>query len=184
MPTIAPPIRPRAFRLEEGPVTLQWLPGEPFASHFCNVFHVFAPVLEQGFIQVYRDALAAISNEPLRAATRGLIGQEAMHARAHGLVVDAMREQGIETAPFQADCQLVWEVLAGGEARWPLSEAGWLKWRLAVGAAGEHMTGVIGEWILEQGDDLAERGADPGMLDLLRWHGAGKSSTARWPSMC
>ena len=47
----------------------------------------------------------------------------------------------------------------------------WLELRVAVIAAIEHLTCVLGTWVLRQ-RSLDEAGADPTMLDLLRWHGA------------
>lgn len=44
--------------------------------------------------------------------------------------------------------------------------------RLAVVAAIEHFTCVLGSWIIEDSAELDRLGADPTMLDLLRWHGA------------
>lgn len=38
-------------------------------------------------------------------------------------------------------------------------------------AAIEHYTAFLGDWVLNA-DALDRRGADPTMLDLLRWHGA------------
>jgi hypothetical protein len=37
----------------------------------------------------------------------------------------------------------------------------------------EHYTAVLGQWILDA-HQLDEAGADPAMMDLLRWHGAGE----------
>jgi predicted metal-dependent hydrolase len=47
----------------------------------------------------------------------------------------------------------------------------WLRIRLAVIAAIEHYTAVLGDWILNARAFERAR-ADPAMLDLLRWHGA------------
>lgn len=43
--------------------------------------------------------------------------------------------------------------------------------RVAIIAAIEHYTAFLGDWVLNAGE-LDRRGADPTMLDLLRWHGA------------
>ncbi len=42
---------------------------------------------------------------------------------------------------------------------------------MALIAAIEHYTAFLGNWVLNAGE-LDRRGADPTMLDLLRWHGA------------
>lgn len=43
--------------------------------------------------------------------------------------------------------------------------------RVAIIAAIEHYTAFLGDWVLNA-EELDRRGADPTMLDLLRWHGA------------
>jgi uncharacterized protein len=43
--------------------------------------------------------------------------------------------------------------------------------RIAIIAGIEHYTAVLGQWILDAAT-LDAAGADPTMLDLLRWHGA------------
>jgi predicted metal-dependent hydrolase len=43
--------------------------------------------------------------------------------------------------------------------------------RVAIIAAIEHYTAFLGDWILNS-EALDREGADPTMLDLLRWHGA------------
>jgi predicted metal-dependent hydrolase len=57
-----------------------------------------------------------------------------------------------------------------GAFRW-VPRKRWLLERVAVIAAIEHFTAVLGAWILDS-PALDEAGADPTMLDLLRWHGA------------
>ena len=47
----------------------------------------------------------------------------------------------------------------------------WLHRRLADVAAIEHFTAVLGQWVI-QNRGLEYAGADPAMLDVLRWHGA------------
>jgi predicted metal-dependent hydrolase len=47
----------------------------------------------------------------------------------------------------------------------------WLLEQVAFIAAIEHYTAVLGEWILNS-PQLDVIGADPVMLDMLRWHGA------------
>ena len=54
----------------------------------------------------------------------------------------------------------------------PLRRTGWLITRLSAIAAIEHFTAVLGEWILNDSGELDVIGADPAMLDLMRWHGS------------
>ncbi|MDP1775084.1 MAG: metal-dependent hydrolase, partial [Moraxellaceae bacterium] len=52
-----------------------------------------------------------------------------------------------------------------------LLEKRWLVFRLGIIAAVEHMTCVVGNYALDN-TKWDEVGADPVLLDLLRWHGA------------
>ena len=61
--------------------------------------------------------------------------------------------------------------LLGDRPPIPLPKRTWLIDRMAIIAAIEHFTCVLGNWILDQ-RGLDEAGADATMLDLLRWHGA------------
>jgi hypothetical protein len=48
----------------------------------------------------------------------------------------------------------------------------WLVMRLAMVAAIEHFTCILGYWVISDAGSLDTAGADPVMLDLLRWHGS------------
>jgi uncharacterized protein len=121
---------------------LHWVPGDPFSTHTINVLHLLLPAGERWFVHVYRQVLPHIRDERLRADVIGFIGQEAMHSQAHDEVLPHLREQGLD-----------------------------LMERVAIIAAIEHYTAFLGNWVLNA-DELDRRGADPTMLDLLRWHGA------------
>jgi predicted metal-dependent hydrolase len=54
----------------------------------------------------------------------------------------------------------------------PWRTRSWLLERVAIIAAIEHFTAVLGYWIVNDSQALDAAQADPQMLDLLRWHGA------------
>jgi predicted metal-dependent hydrolase len=160
-----------SFSWEDTP--LHWVPGDPFTSHTINVLHLLLPAGERWFVHVYKQVLPYIHDERLRADVVGFIGQEAMHSQAHDEVLPHLRESGLDPTPYTAQVDWLFEKLLGD--RFPLpghrARTWWLMERVAVIAAIEHYTAFLGDWILNA-SELDRRGADPTMLDLLRWHGA------------
>jgi hypothetical protein len=165
-------IRPRQVRFEWSRTPLHWLPGDPMTSHLIDVLHLLLPAGERWFVDVYRQALPAIADERLRGEVRGFMGQEAVHSRAHAAVLDHLHEHGLETRAYTRWIDWMFERMLGDRRLPPRLRRTWLRHRLAIIAAIEHFTCVLGEWVICSSDALDEAGADPVMLDLLRWHGA------------
>ena len=89
------------------------------------------------------------------------------------MVLDHLAEQGIDTKPYTDRLGKSLSRTLGDPPKFfpPPLKRWWLYRRLADVAALEHFTAILGEWVLNnRGLDYA--GADPMMLDLLRWHGA------------
>ena len=171
-----PPIAPRRVRFDWSGTPLHWIPGDPLATHVINAFHLLLPEGEKWFVQCVRDARPAITDERLLAEIRGFIGQETVHARSHqGVLDELLQARGVDVSGITRQA-------AAGNAERPARMAGlkarsprrWrrrLRFELAAVAAIEHYTAVLGQWIMDN-DRLDAAGADPTMLDLLRWHGA------------
>ncbi|TCO53622.1 metal-dependent hydrolase [Actinocrispum wychmicini] len=160
-------LRPRDVRFDWAELPPHWIPGEPFATHVFNVMHLLLPEGERWFVEVFKEALPLITDDRLREEVVGFIGQEAMHASAHQGAQDHLERQGLDPGPYVH--QLEW--LFRHRLNRPDGGYDWLVARLAVIAAVEHMTAFLGQWVLDS-TALDEAGADPTMLDLLRWHGA------------
>jgi predicted metal-dependent hydrolase len=160
-------LRPRDVRFDWSALPAHWIPGEPFATHVFNVMHLLLPEGERWFVEVFKEALPLITDERLREEVAGFIGQEAMHASAHQGAQDHLADHGIDPGPYVR--QLEWFF----RHRLDRPDGGrhWLVSRLAVIAAVEHMTSFLGQWVLDS-RELDRAGADPTMVDLLRWHGA------------
>lgn len=147
---------------------VHWIPGQPQATHSINVLHLALPEGERWFVEVFKQAVPLIRDERLKEDVLGFIGQEAMHAQAHDGAAGQLENAGLPVRPFVAQMEWIFRRLlgnrrgAGGE---------WLIERLAMVAAIEHYTAFLGQWILDA-SPLDDAGADPTMLDLLRWHGA------------
>jgi predicted metal-dependent hydrolase len=171
--TVSPSrIKARRTRFDLSATPLHWVPGDPQTSHLMNVLHVILPPGERWFCDVFRDALPLITDEVLRDQVRGFIGQEATHAKAHDLGLEYLAAHGIdlrrEVRRVDRSRALIRKRLRhlpGPAYRWVLNA------ELAAIASIEHFTAVLGDWILDA-EALDRAGADPGMLDLLRWHGA------------
>jgi predicted metal-dependent hydrolase len=154
---------------------LHWLPGDPQTTHTINVLHLLLPAGERWFVDVYRHALPLVTDARVRDDVRGFMGQESVHSRAHAAVLDHLAEQGLDTTPFTRRIEWLFARLLGDRPLGfplpaPLARQ-WLLGRLAIIAAIEHFTAVLGNWVLNA-SALDDAGADPSMLDLLRWHGA------------
>jgi uncharacterized protein len=160
-------LRPRDVRFDWSALPAHWIPGEPFATHVFNVMHLLLPEGERWFVEVFKEALPLITDDGLREQVVGFIGQEAMHASAHQGAQDHLQDHGLNPAPYVH--QLEW--FFRHRLNRPDGGRKWLVSRLAAIAAVEHMTAFLGQWVLDS-RALDAVGADPTMLDLLRWHGA------------
>lgn len=159
-----------AFDWADLPV--HYVPGEPFTTHFCNVLHLLLPAGEEFFVEVFKQALPLIRDEQLRLDVQGFIGQEALHSQAHAGVVDYFAANGIDMTPFTEQMHWLFDKLLGDRPRWSVRrQRAWLLERVALVAAIEHYTAILGEWILDTPAHDAV-GTHPVMLDMLRWHGA------------
>ncbi len=150
---------------------LRWIPGESFASHMLNVLHLLLPEGERWFVRVFSEALPLIKDDQLREDVLGFIGQEGMHAGAHQAVQDYFTAQGLNTEKYVGELETIFRVLLGPRNLSGRRGEEWLVERVALVAAVEHVTAFLGHWILNS-PGLDAAGADPQMLDLLRWHGA------------
>ncbi|RJQ68133.1 metal-dependent hydrolase [Pseudonocardiaceae bacterium YIM PH 21723] len=151
---------------------VHWVPDEPELAHFYNVMHLLLPELELWFVQVFTDALPYITDAKVREDVLGFIGQENMHANAHQGALDLLAANGIDPEPYTSQ---VHHLLQGWIDRTrkmkPKRRKQSLLNQIAVIAAGEHFTAVLGDFALNS-PAFDEVGTDPVMSDLLRWHGA------------
>jgi hypothetical protein len=167
------PIERRMVRFEWGHTPAHWVPEDPFASHVMNVLHLLLPPGERWFIDVVNRVRPLVQDEELQASIQPFVQQESWHAQAHAVVLGHLESQGIDSKPFTDRLEAMFSGWLGAEhGSWPGPlQRWWARRNVAVVAAIEHFTAVLGHWILvNQGVEAA--GADPEMLDLLRWHGA------------
>ncbi|MGB1579955.1 MAG: metal-dependent hydrolase [Nevskiales bacterium] len=169
-------IQPRRVEFDWSQTPLEWIPGQPFASHFINEINLLLPAGEFWFCRLYNQAMPYITDDKLREDVQAFIRQEAMHARAHGGAVETyLNQHGVETKSYTEKEDWLFETLLGdkpfGMQVPKLLQKRWLIFRLGIVAAVEHMTCALGNYVLEN-KAWDEAGADEVLLDLIRWHGA------------
>jgi predicted metal-dependent hydrolase len=165
-------LQPRDVRFDWAGLPLAWIPREPATSHIINVLHLLLPEGERWFVSVFKRALPLVRDETLREDVIGFIGQEVIHAEAHQGVLDYFGSHGLDTTPYVRQMEWLFGRILGprdglteAQAREELIE------HVALVAAIEHFTAFLGDWIMHA-SELDRAGANPVMLDLLRWHGA------------
>lgn len=166
------PIKARRTRFDLTNTPNEWIPGDLQTTHQMDGLHVVLPPGERWFCDVFRDALPLITDDQLREDVRGFIGQEATHAKAHDLGLEHLARHGIDLRREVAWVDGARLRVRRRAKRLPKRvQRRILNGELAAIATIEHFTAVLGTWIVEA-DALAAAGADPAMLDLLRWHGS------------
>ncbi len=169
-------IIPRRPRFDFGETATHWIADDPLATQILNVINPITPAPERWFCQAFRDALPLIRDERLREAAVAFIKQEGAHSAGHTLGNRRIEELGIDLSAYTD--MLDWlfgEMLGskplGRELKSPRAQLAWLKTRLAMVAAAEHLTGLLGHWTLNA-PGLEASPIDPEMLKLIQWHGA------------
>ena len=169
-------LTPRKVAFDWDQTKLEWVPNEPFTSHFVNEINLLLPAGEFWFCRLFNKALPHVTDEKLRKDVKDFIRQEAMHAQAHGGAVERyLNKHGMETKTATDKVDWLFRVVAAdqpfGKQLPAFLEKEWLVFRLGIVAAVEHFTCVLGNYILEN-EVWQEKNADEVLLDLLKWHGA------------
>ena len=169
-------LTPRKVRFDWSNTPLDWIPDQPFASHFINEINMILPAGEYWFCRLYQQALPMISDDKLKQDVQDFIRQEGMHARSHANATENyLNAHGIDTARNTEFMDWLFKVVLadapfGRELPERLQQQ-WLMMRLGAVAAIEHMTCVLGMYVLDN-EQWQAAGADEVLLDLIRWHGA------------
>lgn len=166
------PIEVRRPRFDWDGRPAHWIPGDPMASHVGNALHLLFPTGERFFMEAVRDASDQVDDPELQAAIREFIKQEAWHAQAHDQVLRHLQDIGIDPTGYIDRLERLFDIVLRDRPNWPeWTQRCQLHRRLAITAALEHFTAVLGYWALTA-ESLDEAGADETMLDLFRWHAA------------
>ncbi len=169
-------IKPRKVKFEWQDTQVDWVPNQAFVSYFINEINMILPAGEFWFCRLYNKVLPQIRDEKLAEDVKAFIRQEAMHAQAHNSTNkeylshrNISIQRNLEIMDFLfgkllADQPLGLNVPKALDHQWDL-------FRLGVIATVEHMTCVLGKYALYN-KEWERLGADPNMLDLVKWHGA------------
>ena len=169
-------ILPRKVKFDWEKTPVDWIPNQPYASYFINEINNILPAGEFWFCRLYNKVLPQVTDEKLKHDVQAFIRQEAMHAIAHTSAnkeylsqrnIDIQRNLEIMDFLFTkalADKPYGKEVPKVLDHQWDL-------FRLGVIATVEHMTCVLGKYALYN-KRWEELGADPEMIDLIKWHGS------------
>lgn len=161
----------RDVRFDWTDTPLRWMPAEPVASHLINALNLLLPEGERMFCATYTEALPYVRDEKLREAMLGFIGQEAMHAGTHDVVLrEVLAANGVDPAPYVRQAEYLFRKTLGPSVSGGIAQSQHLVERLAIIACLEHFFAYLGDWVLNA--DLEKFGADPRVADLFRWHGA------------
>lgn len=166
----------RSFSAHWQDVPLVWIPRQKFACFVLNVTHLVLPPGELWFCRLFNQALPLIENHGLRDQVRGFVAQEGAHARCHRDVLTVYEAAGWDFSISKSRLERIFDQLLGGKVlgRWTVTGNGqrrWLRMRIGMVAAIEHVTCVLGSWILEN-QPIRQVNANEDMLNLLLWHGA------------
>jgi predicted metal-dependent hydrolase len=162
----------RDVQFDFGHAPLCWIPDDPYGSHFITALNLFLPTGERWFCKVFTDALEYVHDERIREEVIGFMGQEAVHAKSHDkATAEYLARHGVDCEPFLRQVEWVAERLSERiDYAAPKRKANAVEAGVALVAAIEHFTAVLGDWVLNnQWDELD---VDPVMADLFRWHGA------------
>ncbi|MEU1384522.1 MULTISPECIES: metal-dependent hydrolase [unclassified Nonomuraea] len=111
------------------------LPGDPTSTHALNALHLLLPAGERWFVHVFKQVLPLIADEGLKERVKGFMGQEGTHAVAHQRVLDHLKGQGLDPAPYVDNVEWLFGRLLGDGTAPPSARASWLRERLAMIAA-------------------------------------------------
>jgi uncharacterized protein len=141
-------LQPRDVTFDWTNLPMHWVPNEPLVTHTCNVLHLLLPEGERWFVDVFTAAVPLIKDDKLRDEVLGFIGQESIHARSHQRVLDHWKANGIDTDPYVQQVGWMFQEALGDRDLAGKGHQEWLIERLAIIAAIEHITAMLGDWAL------------------------------------
>jgi predicted metal-dependent hydrolase len=154
-------IRVRRPRFEFGSnVSNHWLNGNSVDTHLANVFHATIPAGERFIIRTLV-RLQKKTDPALSGVVKAFIGQEGQHAAAHDSFSKVLQTRGYDVKKLNQIHDSTYRWL---ERSLPSSVC------LAMAAAAEHYTAVMGDAVLGHQERL--EGVNSEIKKLLLWHAA------------
>ncbi|MEZ5323256.1 MAG: metal-dependent hydrolase [Microthrixaceae bacterium] len=144
-------------------VTTDWIvPGDPIFSHLLATLSAVFPNGEDFFVASVRRHRDAVADDPsLKAQVKGFIGQEAMHGRAHRALNTRLAELGYHTDRADRVIARLCDLILRSRPR---------RLAIAVTAAAEHYTGLLGESALDHEPTRRILFGQESIEPLICWH--------------
>jgi predicted metal-dependent hydrolase len=147
-----------SFGLDEG-LPRYWVDDDAFLTHFMNALSVIFPPGERMFMDAVRAVRDQVKNPETRRDIAGFLAQEALHSREHSALNDALAKLGYPVHELEQGLK------AGIKEREARRDK---RTSLAVTAALEHVTAILGHKLLTQ--PALQALADEKVLPLWLWH--------------
>ncbi|MGI8662481.1 MAG: metal-dependent hydrolase [Acidimicrobiales bacterium] len=129
-------------------------------SNILAVLSAMFPHGEQFFVDTVRRYRAEVVDPELRQQIGGFIGQESVHGREHDRLNSLLHERGYPTEAIDRDMARLFAVVAKTVPN---------NLQLAMTAAMEHVTAVVGEHLLTD-PAFEHQDVSDELRDMLRWH--------------
>jgi hypothetical protein len=135
-----------------------WYADSPFLTYFWSAFSILLPEGEQFFVKAVRHYRDQITDEDLKAAISGFIGQEALHTQGHQVLNDFINAKQLPAAELEGQLKVL------------LDNVGKIHPRLNLAATIclEHFTALMGEQLLAEVDHHEAVAED--IRPLWMWH--------------
>jgi predicted metal-dependent hydrolase len=161
-----PTVRRMRFRFgEPEPLKRHFVEGDIVFSHLVAVLSGLFPPGEESFIRSVRRFSDEITDPVLKKRVAGFIGQESVHGQEHRKLNGQLADMGYPLVRFLlfAPTSVRQKTMVRIENMIPA------KVHLAITAAAEHYTAVLGARVLSN-EELQEIPGDPEVWHLLNWH--------------
>lgn len=178
----------RAFQHQWSESPTVWIPNHKLASYGLNVTHLVLPPGELWFCRLFNQALPEVSDPELAREVKTFVAQEGAHARGHRAVLERYEADGWDFSVSKNRLNWIFNHLLGGRilGRWQARgrwQRRWLRARIGIIAAIEHVTCVLGNWILYN-TAIARAGGKGPCWTCCAGMGRKRWSTAVWPMTC
>lgn len=137
---------------------LTWNAEGKHVTQFFNTLSIFFPAGERFFIQSVRNYKEEIKGDELKEQISAFIGQEGFHTREHEAYNEALKAAGM---PMDQLDNIVVQILEIGK-KFPRP------FQLAITAALEHLTAVLGDMLLS--NEFLLEGAEEHYAAIWNWH--------------
>ena len=148
------------FALEPGVVPKYWYAQSPSLTHFFNALSAVFPDGEKYFIDSVRAFEGELRDPTLKAQVREFARQEGHHTHHHRQFNRVIEAMGVS---MERCASLAREILDRSR------EHDSPHMQLAMTAAFEHFTALMGDWLLRH-DAQQRTDADPAAAPLWMWH--------------